>query len=890
MGNLNQRQQTAVRLALSNEISYIWGPPGTGKTRTLGALIELLFRQVKRVLICSNTNRAVDQVLLKLCEVMTVAHPAVNDGRIIRIGRIANEELENQWSPYVTVSGVAERQSTELIERRNQLEAHVVPLRERILSIDKLLSLLDQIQAAKEEELRQKSIILSGQKTLDKLEQLLKSIEGKLSRLDEELLKVKNAGLLRRVFMRSEDSILNDRRQTEQRISTAQGDLRSARKEAGDAAEALENIRKRLKELMQAVPSNSGSRSQLEGTKSGVESQLQPLLSEIADINKKLSDMESTILQGALIIGATVTKTYLSPKQFVGFDVVIVDEASMVLLPALYYVVGLSAAMAVISGDFRQLPPIVETEQMELVKTLGQDVFKSAGVTDAVESGVLPPNVVMLDVQYRMEQKICNLVSSTMYRGFLKTEKAILASGELPEPFQDTLTIVDTSRIWPFSNRDVFRSKYNLMHALAIRNLCWYLKEKKYIQNTGDVGIATPYAAQAKLLKSVITGSGLEKIVAAGTVHRYQGDEKSLMILDIPDSLGEKRVGIFLESDNPDEQGAKLLNVGISRAKDHLVVFANLTYLQDKLPDRALLRDILHTMESSGQIVDVREVLEFRPIMEDLGKLQRHFELEVDAEKAGLFRQKDFEAVCSADIENARKGVAIFSGFVTPKRVAAYGDLFRRKINEGVAIRCITRPPRANGSIPEDQGKEALDALEGVGCLVDGRWSIHEKVVIIDEKIVWFGSLNMLSHTAQTDEMMMRIENPEAASQVALFMRLRRMGSGQTTDGLSVKKENPRCPKCESRTYYAKGRYGPFWSCEDCDWKQGLDSPKGFSKTKSGNQEASRKQAKERPKCPECGSPMVIRHGRFGAFYGCSGYPKCKGKRSVGKVNQTKTR
>ena len=28
--------------------------------------------------------------------------------------------------------------------------------------------------------------------------------------------------------------------------------------------------------------------------------------------------------------------------------------------------------------------------------------------------------------------------------------------------------------------------------------------------------------------------------------------------------------------------------------------------------------------------------------------------------------------------------------------------------------------------------------------------------------------------------------------------------------------------------------------------------------------------------CPECGSNLVKRNGKFGEFYGCSNYPKCK--------------
>lgn len=33
--------------------------------------------------------------------------------------------------------------------------------------------------------------------------------------------------------------------------------------------------------------------------------------------------------------------------------------------------------------------------------------------------------------------------------------------------------------------------------------------------------------------------------------------------------------------------------------------------------------------------------------------------------------------------------------------------------------------------------------------------------------------------------------------------------------------------------------------------------------------------------CPLCGSPLVLRHGKYGDFYGCSSYPKCKFKRST---------
>jgi ssDNA-binding Zn-finger/Zn-ribbon topoisomerase 1 len=37
----------------------------------------------------------------------------------------------------------------------------------------------------------------------------------------------------------------------------------------------------------------------------------------------------------------------------------------------------------------------------------------------------------------------------------------------------------------------------------------------------------------------------------------------------------------------------------------------------------------------------------------------------------------------------------------------------------------------------------------------------------------------------------------------------------------------------------------------------------------------------EIPRCPKCGSPMRVRHGRNGYFFGCSKYPQCKGTRDL---------
>lgn len=47
--------------------------------------------------------------------------------------------------------------------------------------------------------------------------------------------------------------------------------------------------------------------------------------------------------------------------------------------------------------------------------------------------------------------------------------------------------------------------------------------------------------------------------------------------------------------------------------------------------------------------------------------------------------------------------------------------------------------------------------------------------------------------------------------------------------------------------------------------------------------EVEKKVEKTDKKCPECGASLVIRMGRYGRFYGCSNFPKCKYTRPIKK-------
>ena len=86
----------------------------------------------------------------------------------------------------------------------------------------------------------------------------------------------------------------------------------------------------------------------------------------------------------------------------------------------------------------------------------------------------------MLKQQYRMQDNICNLINSFMYRGNLITAESKLntPTPSLIDGANKNIILVDTSRLFPFSQKKG-TSYYNLMHAITVRNLVKQLRQNK---------------------------------------------------------------------------------------------------------------------------------------------------------------------------------------------------------------------------------------------------------------------------------------------------------------------------------------------------------------------------------------------------------------------------
>jgi len=94
-------------------------------------------------------------------------------------------------------------------------------------------------------------------------------------------------------------------------------------------------------------------------------------------------------------------------------------------------------------------------------------------------------------------------------------------------------------------------------------------------------------------------------------------------------------------------------------------------------------------------------------------------------------------------------------------------------------------------------------------------------------------------------------------------------------------KETPTdevCLKCDTPGMVQKlGRFGKYLKCNNCGATRDAEpvAVDGAQAQSDGEEEIEA--------CELCGKQMQLKRGRFGPFYGCSGYPECKNIRKISK-------
>ena len=87
-----------------------------------------------------------------------------------------------------------------------------------------------------------------------------------------------------------------------------------------------------------------------------------------------------------------------------------------------------------------------------------------------------------------------------------------------------------------------------------------------------------------------------------------------------------------------------------------------------------------------------------------------------------------------------------------------------------------------------------------------------------------------------------------------------------------------KCPECGGSLVIRSGKNGLFLACSnfpECRYTS------DFHRDENGNIVIDEKNQTTDEICEICGSPMVVKRGKFGPFLACSSYPKCKNTRSL---------
>ncbi|CAG7643626.1 DUF5710 domain-containing protein [Actinacidiphila bryophytorum] len=88
------------------------------------------------------------------------------------------------------------------------------------------------------------------------------------------------------------------------------------------------------------------------------------------------------------------------------------------------------------------------------------------------------------------------------------------------------------------------------------------------------------------------------------------------------------------------------------------------------------------------------------------------------------------------------------------------------RVAAGVRVVVHTRPAEEQrDAAAVIRHGQRIDELRLAGCEVDFRERMHEKVLIIDDTVLWHGSLNLLANTGPTD-LMMRLTDPTSCARV----------------------------------------------------------------------------------------------------------------------------
>ena len=193
----------------------------------------------------------------------------------------------------------------------------------------------------------------------------------------------------------------------------------------------------------------------------------------------------------------------------------------------------------------------------------------------------------------------------------------------------------------------------------------------------------------------------------------------------------------------------------------------------------------------------------------------------------------------------------------------------------------IGRPSTYSAIISTIRGKGYVDLLKGY-------FRPNELGFIVNDLLVKnFPDVFGVDFTAKMENNLDNVETAEIDSLKILtrfYDQFKKELDAASKDMLSMRGvgfgTDLKCPLCQKKIHIKVGKNGHYLACSgypDCKYTA------NYVRDEKGNiqpVETAKDKVSDKV-CEKCGKPMVIKHGQYGEFFACSGYPDCKNTKSV---------